>query len=75
MADRFHGLLAEEQSMSTYAYPSESRGSAEAPLPVEHMTDVCRFLPELATELATAQTSQDVEVEQKQQQLLHLKVK
>ena len=44
------------------------------PLPVEHMPDVGRFLPELATELATAQTTQDEEVEQKQQHLHHLKV-
>ena len=43
-------------------------------LPVEHMTDLCGFLPELATELATAQTTQDVEVEQKQNHILHLKV-
>ena len=44
------------------------------PLPVEHMPDVGRFLPELATELATAQTTQDEEVEQKQQHIHHLKV-
>ena len=43
-------------------------------LPIEHMPDVGRFLPELATELATAQTTQDEEVEQKEKHLQHLKV-
>lgn len=43
-------------------------------LPIEHMPDVGQFLPELATELATAQTTQDEEVEQKEKHLQHLKV-
>ena len=43
-------------------------------LPIEHMPDVGQFLPELATELATAQTTQDEEVEQKEKHLHHLKV-
>jgi hypothetical protein len=34
--------------------------------------DVCRFLPQLATELATVQTTQNEEVEQKQNHLLQL---
>ena len=54
---------------------SGSGGGFElAALPVAHMTDLCGFLPELATELATAQTTQDVEVEHKQNHLFHLKV-
>ena len=49
------------------------------PLPDAHApqlpaVDVCRFLPQLATELATAQTTQNEEVEQKQNQLLQLQV-
>ena len=43
-------------------------------LPLQHTSDVCGFLPELATELATAQTTQDEEVEQKQRHLHELKV-
>lgn len=52
--------------------PFPDTPSQHAPqLPV---ADVCRFLPELTTELATAQTTQNEEVEQKQSQLLHLQV-
>ena len=37
--------------------------------------DVCLFLPALTTELATAQTTQNEEVEQKESQLVQLQVK
>lgn len=47
-----------------------SGSAVEQPLPGEHLSDVCGFIPELATELAT----QDEEMEEKHQHLLHLKV-
>lgn len=47
-----------------------SGSAVEQPLPGEHLSDVCGFIPELATELAT----QDEEMKEKQQYLLHLKV-
>lgn len=47
-----------------------SGSAVEQPLTGEHLSDVCGFIPELATELAT----QDEEMKEKQQYLLHLKV-
>lgn len=52
-----------------------SGSAVEQLLPGEHLSDVCGFLPELlATELVTVQATQDEEMQEKQQHLLHLKV-
>ena len=57
--------------MSELNAPSRAVGPL---LPTEHEWDMCGFLSELSFQLATAQTTQDVEVEQKHQDLLQLKV-
>ena len=66
-------ILAGAGASGSCLNASESCGEIP-PLPIEHMPDMCGFLPELASQLATAQTTQDVEVEQKHQDLLQLKV-
>ena len=66
-------ILAGAGASGSCLNASESCGEI-TPLPIEHMPDMCGFLPELASQLATAQTTQDVEVEQKHQDLLQLKV-
>ena len=67
----FSGVLELAANASGYGSGGDSPPAA---LPVEHPTDLCGLFPELATELATAQTTQDVEVEEKQNHILHLKV-
>lgn len=60
--------------MSLYVSGSQAQEVQKLPFPAENVADTCGFLPELATHLATVQTTQDEEVEEKQQQLLQLKV-
>lgn len=65
MSHRYSGLNGE-------AFCSNISGRSDR-LPVPPQ-DVCGFLPELTIELATAQTTQDEEVEKKLQHLNQLKV-
>ena len=84
MAFTFASLLPSEPTQgddgaSTWSQqrPRETEEAQPPPsllLPLEYMPDVGRFLPDLATELATAQTTQDEEVEQKEQRLRQLQV-